>query len=415
MAAQADAAVWETAFQEFHARFASFFYRAEVRQRSARYLRSLLGPVERKNGWQLAAAIGEADPNGAQRLLYEARWDEDAVRDELERFVAGYLGDPTGILVVDETGFLKQGSKSVGVKRQYSGTAGKIENCQIGVFLAYRSSRGYALLDRRLYLPQEWAQDAGRRKAAGVPETVTFATKPELAQAMLAAAWKLGAPGRWVTGDAVYGSDPGFRRAVEAHRWGYVLAVRKTEPLWQAGTEGVRLTPVALTAAGLAATAWQRLSAGDGAKGPRLYDWAWVETALLPPEGWTYGLLVRRSLSDPMDLAYYAVFAPAGTTLAELVRVAGARWVIEQGFAEAKGETGLDQYEVRSWRSWHRHITLSLLASAFLGWVRQRAQEQEAAPAGEKTGTAAAAPAAADHSRGATAVAGVPAAGARLP
>jgi SRSO17 transposase len=378
MVTEADAPAWEAAFQEFHARFARFFFRAEVRQRSARYLRSLLGPVERKNGWQLGAAMGEADPNGAQRLLYEARWDADAVRDELDRFIAGYLGDGDGILVVDETGFLKKGTKSVGVKRQYSGTAGKTENCQIGVFLAYRGQDGYALLDRRLYLPREWAEETERRQAAGVPQDVTFATKPALAQAMLAAAWQLGLPGRWVTGDEVYGSDPGFRRAVETHRWGYVLAVRKTEPLWQAGPDGVQLTPVALTAAGLPETAWVRLSAGEGAKGPRLYDWAWGETALMAPTGWQYGLLVRRSLDDPTDLAYYAVFAPAGTPLEDLVRVAGARWVIEQCFEEAKGETGLDQYEVRSWRSWHRHITLSLLAHAFLGWVRYHQPGEEA-------------------------------------
>ncbi len=385
MVVEADTAMWEAAFLEFHARFAPFFFRAEVRQRSARYLRSLLGQVERKNGWQLAAAIGETDPNGTQRLLYEAQWDEEAVRDELERFVTAYLGDADGILVLDETGFLKKGTKSVGVKRQYSGTAGKVENCQIGVFLAYRGSRGYGLLDRRLYLPREWAEDAERRTAAGVPQPVGFATKPDLAQAMLTQAWQLGVPGRWVTGDEVYGSDPGLRRAVEQHHWGYVLAVRSTEPLWQTGTNGAHLTPVAVVAAGLPETAWQRLSAGDGAKGPRVYDWAWGESALLAPEGWVNGLLVRRSLSDPTDLAYYLVFAPVRTTLAELVRVAGARWVIEQCFEEAKGETGLDHYEVRSWRSWHRHMTLSLLAHTFLGWLRQRvAAAEDRDAAGEK-------------------------------
>jgi SRSO17 transposase len=386
MVAATDQAAWEAGFQEFHARFGRFFFRAEVRQRSARYLRSLMGPVERKNGWQLATAIGEADPNGVQRLLYEARWDDEAVRDELTRFIAEYLGDPQGILIADETGFIKKGTKSVGVKRQYSGTAGKVENCQIGVFLAYRGRGGYALVDRRLYLPQEWAADAERRKAAGVPAAVGFATKPALAQAMLEQAWQLGVPGQWVAGDEVYGSDPGFRRAVELHRWGYVLAVRSTEPFWHTAAGTAQLTAAAV-GADLPALAWQRLSAGDGAKGERWYDWAQVESALVAPEGWTYRLLVRRGLSDPTDLAYYLVFAPAGTTLTELVRVAGARWVIEQCFAEAKGETGLDQYEVRSWRSWHRHITLSLLAHAFLGWLRQRAAATEARDAaGEKSG-----------------------------
>lgn len=382
--ADVESEAWEAAFQEFHARFAPFFFRAEVRQRSARYLRSLMGPVERKNGWQLAAAIGEADPNGAQRLLYEARWDEDAVRDEQVRFVAGWLGDGHGIVVVDETGFVKKGTKSVGVKRQYRGTAGKVENCQVGVFLGYCGSGGYGVLDRRLYLPQEWAADQERRKAAGVPETVGFATKPQLARVMLEQAWKLGVPGCWVAGDEVYGSDAGFRETVEQHRWGYVLAVRKTETFWHTVANRAQLTAVSDVAAGLPETVWERLSAGDGAKGPRLYDWAWVESAVLAPEGWCYGLLVRRSLSDPTDLAYYAVFAPLGTALAELVRVAGSRWVIEQCFEEAKGETGLDQYEVRSWRSWHRHITLSLLAHTFLGWLRQRAAAAEGSAVAEK-------------------------------
>jgi SRSO17 transposase len=322
--------------------------------------------------------MGEADPNGAQRLLYDARWDEEAVRDELVRFIAGYLGEAQGILVVDETGFLKKGTKSVGVKRQYSGTAGKREHCQIGVFLGYRTSQGYGLLDRRLYLPHEWAEDAERRQAAGVPAAVAFATKPQLAHAMLEAAWKLGVPGRWVTADEVYGSDPGFRAAIEEHRWGYVLAVRSNEPFPCTVAGSAQWVPVATVAADLSEEAWQRRSAGAGAKGERWYDWAWVESAVLEPAGWQSGLLVRRSLSNPTELAYYRVFAPVGTAREDLVRVAGARWVIEQCFEEAKGETGLDQYEVRSWRSWHRHMTLSLLAHGFLGWLRQRANVTEA-------------------------------------
>ncbi len=369
---------WSELFLAFHARFAPYFYRAEVRERSRAYLQALLDRVERKNGWQLAEAMGEADPNGAQRLLYAAVWDADAVRDELQRFVSEAFGQPDGILVVDESGVPKKGMKSVGVAKQYCGALGKVEQCQVGVFLTYASALGHAFLDRRLFLPEEWTTDAARCREAKVPEAVTFASKPQLAQAMLAHAFALGIPAAWVTGDEIYGSAPALREALEQRPCAYVLAVRRNEPLTvPPRAPKPRLIGLLETAASATAKlkpeAWERHSAGAGSKGERWYDWAWLSLAETPPGGWRKWLLVRRSLDDG-ELAYYRVFAPEGTLLEELVRVAGTRWTIEQCLEEAKGEAGLDQYEVRHWHSWHRQITLSLLAHAFLAWLRQQAQ-----------------------------------------
>jgi len=388
---------WDAAFVAFHARFAPFFYRREVRERSARYLRGLLGPVERKNGWQLAEAVGEADPQGMQRLLYAARWDADAVRDELIRFVAEAFGDAEGIFVVDETGFVKKGAKSVGVQRQYSGTAGRTENCQVGVFLTYVGPQGHTFLDRRLYLPESWAPDAARRTEAAVPEAVVFLTKPALAWAMLEHAWALGMPGRWVTGDTVYGQDPTLRARLDriAPTCHYVLAVPSTTPVWTeqappaaAGSGAVRVvrTWTAQTAASLATslatTAWRRVTVAAGAKGPRTYDWTAVRVTV-GDHGWPgleRWLLVRRSVSDPTERAYYLSNAPPETPLGTLARVAGARWPIEQCFEEGKGETGLDHYEVRRYDSWQRHITLALLAHAFLADLRRQTVGGSPAP-----------------------------------
>ena len=328
---------WEAGLQALHARIAHRFSRSESRQRVLAYLEGLLGSVERKNGWQLAEYAGDATPDGVQRLLAVYHWDEDQVRDDLQGYVVEHLGDPAGVLVVDETGFLKQGKKSVGVKRQYSGTAGKVENCQIGVFLAYGSRRGAAFLDRDLYLPQEWAADCTRRQEAGVPQDVVFRTKAQLAQGMIARAVGAGVPFAWVTGDTVYGNDRRLRRWLEEQGRCYVL------------------------------------SAGNGSKGPRLYDWGW-----LPIRPWSepdrgHWLLVRRSIADPEDLAYYACFGAGDVSLAELARVAGTRWIIEDAFKEAKQEVGLDEYQVRLWVGWHRHITLALLAHAFLAVTRSYA------------------------------------------
>jgi SRSO17 transposase len=329
----------------------------EPRRRARAYLQGLLAPVERKNGWQLAEAAGDRTPDGVQDFLARMRWDADAVRDDLRRYVVEHLGHPAAVLVLDETGFVKKGAKSAGVQRQYSGTAGRVGNCQVGVFLGYAGRHGHALIDRALYLPEGWANDPVRRAEAGVPDAVAFATKPKLGRRMLERAFEAGVPCAWVTGDSVYGADSALRRAIEKRGRGYVLEVTSAQRL------GLR--PVDDWADELPPEAWQRLSAGDGAKGPRLYDWALVPFRGAA-EGWCKGLLVRRKIARPDELTFYLTLAPEATPLAELVRIAGTRWTIEACFEAAKGEVGLDQYEVRSWTGWHRHVTLALLAHAYL-------------------------------------------------
>ncbi len=362
------------ALAELLVRIGSHFRRAEVRTRVGRYLQGLLASVERKNGWQMAEELGEANPHGVQRLLEEADWDEEAVRDELRTYVIEHLGETSGILVVDETGFVKKGKKSAGVARQYSGTAGRRENSQIGVFLLYASRSGAAFIDRALYLPEEWTQDRVRCRAAGIPDEVEFATKGELAQQMLARAFAAGVPAEWVVGDTVYGYDE-LRLWLEAQQKNYVLAVSETHQVWVQG----RPQPVGLVAALLPDEAWVALSAGEGSKGPRLYEWAWLQ---LPGETEATNerarwVLIRRSLSDRSERAYYRVYGPATTTLAEVVRVTGSRWKIEEGYEQAKGEAGLDQYEVRTWRAWYRYVTLALLAYAALVVMQGQARAQE--------------------------------------
>ena len=365
---------WADGLEALHARVGRRFARAEPRRRALAYLRGLLSPVERKNGWQLAELAGEPTPDGMQHLLARADWDADRVRDDLRAYVVEQLGEEQAVLVVDETGFLKKGTQSVGVQRQYSGTAGRIENCQIGVFLAYASAKGRTFVDRELYLPKEWAADAERRQEAAVPETVAFRTKPQLARAMLERALAAGVPAQWVTGDEVYGGDVRLRVWLEEQQIAHVLAIKRTEPLWS--TTSWTQVPAATLADAVPTTAWERLSAGAGAKGPRVYDWTRVPIRPLREPGWDYWLLVRRSLADPTDRAYYVCFCPAGTPLAQLVRVASTRWAIEESFESAKGEVGLDHYEVRRWPGWYRHITLALLAHAYLTVTRAAAVEK---------------------------------------
>lgn len=365
----AEIVAWAQGIETVHARIAGRFRRPEPRRRVMDYLKGLLSPIERKNGWQLAEQAGDLTPDGVQRLLATYDWEADLVRDDLQHYVVEHLGHPQGVLVVDETGFLKKGTKSVGVKRQYSGTAGRIENCQIGVFLAYASPKGRVFLDRELYLPQEWAEDQARRQESGVPEEVRFQTKPQLAKAMLQRALAAGVPFAWVAGDEVYGSDRRLRVWLEQQEVAHVLAVKSNEPLW-AGPRQVR---AARLVDQVPPEAWVRLSAGDGAKGPRYYDWIRVPIRPLGAPGKEYWLLARRSIAKPDELAYYVCFGPAETTLEELVRVAGTRWAIEESFEAAKGQVGLDQYEVRRWVGWYRHITLVLLAHAFLAVTRCQA------------------------------------------
>jgi SRSO17 transposase len=371
----AQIATWQDDLATLQARIAPRFGRPEVRARAGRMLAGLLAPIERRNGWQLAEALGERSPDGVQRLLRTARWDADAVRDDLRSYVIERLGDPAAVLVIDETGFVKKGTKSVGVARQYSGTAGRIENCQIGVFLAYVSPQGGAFLDRALYLPKVWADDRARRAEAGVPAAVAFATKGDLAQAMLARAFAADVPAAWVTGDEPYGNDGDLRRWLERQERAYVLAVARSHPVWR-GAAQVRADTLL---ADLPDDAWQRLDVGAGSKGPRVYDWAGARLPYWTAAGWVQWLLIRRSVSKPDEVAFYRAFGPATMTVADLARVAGTRWAIEEGFQRAK-ELGLDQYEVRRWDGWHRHITLCLLAHAFLVVTRA------ATASGEKGG-----------------------------
>jgi SRSO17 transposase len=369
MTTREEIAGWRGELDALHGRIGHRFRRAEARERAKRYLAGLLERVERKNGWQLAEHLGEAGPQGVQRLLNAADWDVDAVRDDLRSYVSEHLGDPAGVLIVDETGFLKKGTKSVGVQRQYSGTAGRIENCQIGVFLGYASATGRAFLDRELYLPQAWAQDGERRREAGVPDAVTFATKPQLAQRMVARAFAAAVPAAWVTGDEIYGDDGPFRRWLVAGNHPYVLAVAGSHALWRSG---IQERADHLIAA-LPPAAWAPLSAGVGSQGERLYDWACLQVPAESGPGMRHWLLARRSLSDPTECAYYRVFGPAATPVAAMVRVAGMRWAIEASFEDAKGAVGLDHYEVRKWTAWYRHVTLALLAHAYLEVTRLHA------------------------------------------
>jgi SRSO17 transposase len=366
---------WMLELTEVEQRIGARFARWDVRRRAGAYLRGLLSPVERKNGWQLAEVNGDDTPYGVQHLLGRARWDAEAVRDDLRCYIMEHLSVPPGILVIDETGFLKKGRHSAGVARQYSGTAGRVENCQIGVFLAYASARGHALLDRELYLPQEWTQDRERCACAGILAERQFATKPALAQRMLEQAFQAGVSATWVTGDSVYGDDRRLRMWLEAQERAYALAVSGKEYVWL----GWQQRQVKTVLATLPTDGWTRHSAGAGAKGPRWYDWCWLPLAAPMQPAWRRWLWVRRSISQPTELTAFVVFAPQATTLAEAVQVAGTRWTIESSFEAAKGEVGLDHYEVRSWTGWYRHITLAMWAYALLAVVRARHLQEEVA------------------------------------
>lgn len=362
---------WKRELQRSHDCIADLFVRSEARERSQAYLQGLLSHCERKNGWQLAEWMGEIAPYRVQHLLDRACWDADQARDRLREYALESLSSPDAVLIVDETGFLKKGVHSVGVKRQYTGTAGRIENSQVGVFLCYASNRGAALVDRELYLPEEWVADRVRRSATAVPENTKFATKPELAQKMIARALAAGSTCAWVAGDEVYGNNSKLRAWLEEKQLGYVMAVACDQRMRWPDQQLRRVDEIARN---LPALAWERLSAGEGSKGERLYDWTMI--AGWQQNGWTHGLLVRRSIEQEPEHAYYWFHAPvAKATLGTLVRVAGQRWQIEQAFQAAKGECGLDHYEVRSWHGWYRHITLAMLAFAALVTLRSRGEK----------------------------------------
>ena len=357
---------WEEELAAFKSQLSSAFGRAELRRSASAFIDGLLSGVARKTGWQLAEQAGLERPYRLQSLLGRSAWQADRLRDLVRSEVLATLEDAGGVLVVDETGFLKKGMHSVGVARQYSGTAGRVENCQVGVFVAYASRFGQTLIDRRLYLPEAWANDAARRRAAAVPETVAFQTKPAIAAEMIAAALDAGAPCAFVLADALYGADSRIRRMLEARQQPHVLATRSNHTLRLLTHEGLEQTDPRTLADALPPEAWAAHAAGEGSKGPRLYDWARIALPWTADTGFERWLLVRRSRRDASERAYYLVFTRTGTTLAELAGAAGLRWTIEECFQRAKEELGLDHCEARSWHGWHRHMTLCMAAAAFL-------------------------------------------------
>ena len=314
----------------------------------------------------MAEQSGAERPYRMQSLLGRSQWDADELRDEVRDYVVEALGDEDGVLIVDETGFVKKGDRSAGVARQYSGTAGRIENSQVGVFLAYASRYGQALIDRRLYLPESWTKDRERCARAAIPQTVEFATKPKMARAMIEQALDAGVPCAYVLGDAVYGADSSLRRMMEERDQPYVLAVRGAHAMRRGGERWFEDTSPEELASELAPEDWACHAAGEGAKGPRLYDWARIRRPWTSDEGFEHWLLVRRKRSKSAEKAYYLVFAPPGSTLADLAAVAGLRWAVEECFERAKDDLGLDHCEARSWHGWHRHMSLCMAALAFL-------------------------------------------------
>jgi SRSO17 transposase len=372
--------LWAAGLREAKERIRPLFAHPSVAASAAAFLDGLLGPERRKTGWMRAEAAGDPGPWRQQAVLGRSRWDADALRDLVRDYAVETLAAPDAVLVIDETGFLKQGKASCGVGRQYTGSAGKITNCQIGVFAAYVSDRGHAFIDRRLYLPKDWTDAPARLAATHVPAAVRFATKPAIAVAMIERALEAGVPFAWAAADSVYGVG-GVEKVLRQAGKGYVLGVTGTHPFRSWGKKPGWSGTAETIAASLPPSAYLRLSAGAGTKGPRLYDWAYLELADLEAEGmgypgspevWTRGLLIRRSLAD-QSLAFFTTWCPKGTPLAVLVRVEGCRWAIEDGFETTKNELGLDHDETRSWHGWHRHVTLVMLAFALLVVIRHRA------------------------------------------
>ena len=372
---------WWDGFAEVMDRIGSRFARYEPRRHAAALILGLVSGLDRKNCWTIAEHRGDASPDGLQHLLARAVWDADAVRDDLRGYVVDHLGDPGAVLVVDETGDVKKGVQSVGVQRQYTGTAGRVENAQVSVFLTYAAPRGHAFIDRALYLPRSWTGDRDRCTAAGVPDDVEFATKPALATAMISRAIAAGVPATWVAGDEVYGADPTLRATVVQAGLGYVLQVAANRRV----PTGAGMRRVDELATLIPPSGWQRASAGRGSKGERLYAWAWVAIGPEPVTGQVtddqvtgqHHLLIRRNQSTG-ELAYHRCYTPHPVPLMTLVAVAGQRWRIEESFQTGKGLTGLDQHQVRRWTSWHRWTTLAMLAHAFL--VVTTADERDHTP-----------------------------------
>ena len=371
--------LWCVELRQVKAHLKSLFAHPSVATSAAAFLDGLLGPERRKTGWMRAEAAGDPGPWRQQAVLGRSHWDADALRDMVRDYALETLASPGAVLVIDETGFLKQGVRSCGVARQYTGSAGKITSCQIGVFAAYVSNKGCAFIDRQLYLPQDWTTKPERRTAAHMPDSLRFVTKPEIAAQMIEGALAAGVPFDWVATDTVYGVgkvEMLLRRAGK----GYVLGAHATDQFYSWIDKPEVAGTAEQIAKALPSEVWRRLSAGDGTKGLRLYDWAYVELADLRAEEynddltglWTRGLLIRRSLVD-QDLAFFSTWCPAGTPIGELVRVEGQRWAIEDAFETAKTELGVTHNETRSWHGWHRHVSLVMLAFAMMAVVRQRA------------------------------------------
>jgi SRSO17 transposase len=371
--------LWASSLRDVKKRIRPLFTQERVAASAGLFLDGLLGDERRKTGWMRAEAAGDPGPWRQQAILGRGRWDADALRDIVRDYVVETMADPDAVLVIDETGFLKQGRASCGVGRQYTGSAGKITNCQIGVFAAYVSRHGHAFIDRALYLPKAWTDNPARLAAAHVPDDTAFATKPAIAAAMIARAIAAGVPFSWVAADSVYGVGDIEMTLRRAGR-GYVLGVNSNHHFnsWRSKS------PVAGTAEQIAGVIdpqhWQRLSAGEGTKGARLHDWAYCELADLDAANydethsgvWTRGLLIRRNIADG-DLAFFTTWCPAGTGIQTLVTVEGHRWAIEDSFETTKNELGLDHNETRSWHGWHRHVSLVMLAFAMMAAIRHRA------------------------------------------
>ena len=374
-----DVVGWAMELRHLHTRIAPFFARPEPRQRSLLYLQGILSDVARKNGWQLAEQAGESRPDGMQRLLSNAVWDEDGVRDELRKYVLERLGAEHAIAAIDETSFPKRGDKSAGVAPQYCGSTKQVENCQVGVFLSYISPVGHTLLDRELYLPRHWVEDGPRCKEAGIPETVRFQTKCELARRMMERLHDAQIPIDWVVADTVYGNNLDLRTWLEEQGYWHVLAVANTEQIGIMTPEGPKLMTVKQAEQLLVQPQdWQRLSVRTGTKGPLFFDWACLPILHRWQDDKRHWLLIRRIPNDPSEKTYYLVFGPVGSTLEGMVKAIGARWHIEEEFENGK-DIGLDQYEVRSFVGWFRHMTLVLLVLAMLTVICAKARLSSAA------------------------------------
>lgn len=365
---------WSNVLKSFQSRIGRYFARSEARQSAFEYLQALMSPIERKNGWQMAEQVGHKTPYQFQHLLGRARWEADKVTQEVQQYVLEALGREDGILAIDETGFIKQGNHSVGVQVQHCSLTGRLENCQVGVFLAYVKPQGHSLIDRRLYLPESWCNDSDKRAKVGVPETVKFATKPQLAKQMLESAFEKGLRPRWLVADEVYGNDGKLWWWLEQqHQQPYLLTVASSHSVWV----GYQQHRVKALAQALPDEQWQRLSCGYGTKGERIYDWARIAVNCSNEHGMQRWILFRRNIEkpdEPLSIAYYRVYASSNVTLEEIVLVAGQRWRIEECFGVAKDKLGLSEYEVRSWQGWHRHMTLVIAAQAFLTVLRHQVE-----------------------------------------